>query len=165
MNSSSQQITVPIFLAATHVINIEQANALASIRFTDTNQPILTFEDKGLLYEIIWLLKDDKGGFNVTYQFLNHDWAKTIVGPDSVKRKAIILMNPLLENASKNLLVSIEKFNNTNESHVGLYKCIFCKSENTIAYEMQIRSADEPAKITVKCNHCIEGRKGFTAKN
>lgn len=166
-----QPITIPTFLSAirinasTPLLTNEQINALTSIQFTDSRQPILTFEDRDFLYEIIWLLKHEKGGFNVTYQFLNQDWAKVLSGNDFAKRKALIFMNPLLEKASKNLLVNVELFHNNVDAQVGIYKCKFCGSENTIAYEMQIRSADEPAKITVKCNHCIEGRKGFVPKN
>jgi hypothetical protein len=179
MNTSSQfpsapqpqqEITISYFLSEIRInakdplLTREQINALVSLTFSDSNRPILTFEDRGFLYEIIGLLENAKGGFNVTYKFLNNDWAKTMPGNDFAKRKSILFLNPLLEGSRKALLVSVELFNNNVEPQIGLYPCKFCGSENTKAYEMQIRSADEPAKITVVCGHCNEGAKGFVPK-
>jgi DNA-directed RNA polymerase subunit M/transcription elongation factor TFIIS len=41
-----------------------------------------------------------------------------------------------------------------NENHKSIFRCIACKSNNTIYRNIQLRSADEGANTIITCNDC-----------
>jgi DNA-directed RNA polymerase subunit M/transcription elongation factor TFIIS len=52
------------------------------------------------------------------------------------------------------------KFNNNIEASTDMYKCKKCRSKRCTYYEMQTRSADEPATIFVTCLDCGKHWRG-----
>ena len=52
------------------------------------------------------------------------------------------------------------KFNNTIEASTDMYTCKKCRSKKCTYYELQTRSADEPATIFVTCLDCGKHWRG-----
>jgi hypothetical protein len=50
--------------------------------------------------------------------------------------------------------MEIEAVKKNNDNYVGMFQCSKCKSKKTTYYQMQTRSADEPATSFVTCMNC-----------
>ena len=66
---------------------------------------------------------------------------------------------PEFENAKYRFLKYLEVYHDEKEMVRGLYKCKYCKSDNTYTVEKQTRSGDEPAAVRVVCVDCGNGWK------
>jgi DNA-directed RNA polymerase subunit M/transcription elongation factor TFIIS len=136
-------------------LTMEQVGMLFNLKFRDTNRPIIEGNDF-----ILWILgMIQKDGFDLTYKFLNQDWENKVKGDDETRRKYIIFNNPLFKDYEDKMVRDIEYIKNPNPPQIGIYKCRYCKSKNTLYNQVQLRSADEPMTTFVACLDCVPESK------
>jgi DNA-directed RNA polymerase subunit M/transcription elongation factor TFIIS len=133
----------------TPVLNRDQAASLLSLKFSN-DEPVLTMEDRGFVYEIVNLLMTV--GYEDTYNFLKMNWEEKF-GLSPNTRNMIIFENPLFETLKIKFINDTNFYKNKIEVSAG-EKCKKCGSIETISAERQCRSGDEAVSIRVTCLQC-----------
>lgn len=124
-------------------LNSTQIQALSGLLFSN-GTPIVSLQDRGLLYEIINLI--NQKGFDQTYAYLSNTQFKT--------KDSVIFESPLLEKQRTQIYADMDNYRNRPITAEGAYTCGRCGSKETIAAEKQTRSADEPMTVIVSCTAC-----------
>lgn len=73
---------------------------------------------------------------------------------NSSSSKDLVMNSPLLENERERVQLEIDNLQSSIEAEEGVHQCESCGSERTIAFQKQVRSADEPMSTFVRCLGC-----------
>jgi len=128
------------------IITSEQLNTLKGLRYKSGNVIIDPDNSIGLdiYYEVLSRIKNSD--FNAVYSYLT---SKVWIDEDDVYFNL-----PEFKNAEYRYNKYIESYHDEREMIGGLYKCKFCKSNNTNTAEKQTRRGDEGATVRVFCLDC-----------
>lgn len=130
-------------IGETKILNEEQIRQLKSVTY-DNGTPIVSLENRSLLYEIIGMIT--KIGYDTVYQYLtSRAWTN---GQD------IVFLAPTLLQTRDKVLSDADAFKRKIKPGKGVAKCGKCGSEEVYTAEKQTRSADEPMTIFFTCAHC-----------
>ena len=132
-----------------------QALNLVSLRFKKSGQPVLDINDRYFTYEIVNML--NQADYEIVYNFLSAGWEDVFDTPGlpiNKLRRKMLFENPLMQPAKERLALDMEIFRNRVDVSKGAVDCKKCGSDETIAVEKQVRSADEPMTIRVTCLQC-----------
>jgi transcription elongation factor S-II len=93
---------------------------------------------------------------NLSNEKLLNELTKKEITPESLANMTHQEMNPeqwkeLIDKKSKR---DANKYNNTAQASTDMFTCRKCKSKRCTYYELQTRSADEPATIFITCLDC-----------
>lgn len=111
----------------------------------DKLKEYIDFTNTGLRYEILCLIHQTS--FNEVYNYLKKN--------KGLNQKDLITNFPPLYRKMRENIYRIEIDHlKKKERSVGMYKCIYCGSENTISMDVQTRSADEEQDTFVRCLDC-----------
>ena len=130
----------------------DQAKTLSNLKFAQSGEKILTMEDRNFLYEIIWMLSQEKVGYEGTYNFLITSWEK-LLGQHNIRNK-MLFENPLLSQEREKFLVDLEIYRDKVDIEEGGENCPKCQSSSTVSISKQKLSADEMSTITIWCTDC-----------
>lgn len=135
----------------TPLVTREQASELTSIRFSQTQLPILTLGDRHFVYEIVNML--NIVDYEVVLGFLSIDWEK-ILGQQGRIRDKILFAGPMMQEAKEKFAMDMEIYRGTTDVVVGAVDCRKCGSKETLSVAKQNRGADEAMSIRCVCLSC-----------
>lgn len=144
-------------------LNDEQMEALIKNCGIDRSKP-LSMDDKFVIYNILSepALVKKEGETQYEYVVPDESYGEK-VKEVSEKMEDVLPLNrvnglydslPSLEINRINFNIEKDIFRNKPLLGKGLFKCKWCKSNNTEDYELQTRSADEPSTVKVNCRDC-----------
>jgi hypothetical protein len=131
------------------LVSSVQAKELTDLRFSVSDEPILSLDYREFVYEIVYML--NILDYDVVKGFLSTDWEK-IFGVTGDIRDKMLFAGPLLKQSRDKLLMDMEIYRGTTDVVVGAEDCRKCGSKETLSVAKQQRSADEP--MTIRC-HCL----------
>lgn len=140
--------TVETILSKVQMMNVrlltdEQIRQLVNLKMMN-GSPMLTLENRYFIYELIAMIY--KNSYQTIYSYLqSQPWTT---------HRDILLQSPSLKALKEKTLMDAESYRRKQGVSKGIHKCGRCGSEETWSSEKQMRSADEPATITVECVHC-----------
>lgn len=141
-------VSIDIFLKNVKISDVpvftnQQVDKLTTL-LGKNGLPLLTMEDKYLLYEIIYLTL--KIGFDTIYQYLT--------SRNFSDSKEIIMESPLMLDYKNKVSFDISQSQMMAPTSLGLYKCPRCGSEYTVSMDKATRAADESLTTFVQCMSC-----------
>jgi len=122
-----------------------QANQLASIRYVDDNQPVVSMSTTYLNYQLqAWL---EQYSFEEVYEWLVE------VGQAGSKLDPV-MDSPWVKQERTSVLRSDERFLIQDQVEEAADPCPRCSSKQVVSRELRTRSADEPISFAMRCVTC-----------
>ena len=118
-----------------------EINQLLSLRRQDGQTLIFTGND---WYHATTQI--DQFGFDPVYKVLSN---QTWIDFNEAYRQL-----PIFELPKRRQRADIAALKKQSDISKGVFKCGKCGSEETFSYQKQVRGADEPMTIFIKCVHC-----------
>jgi len=112
------------------------------------DRPLMSPSDPEFIMEMAYLINEY--GFDEAYNFLSQDWDEI----RDASRKYIMFESPTMQRLRQNMMINLEIYKRQIEFGKGVENCLRCNAEETLATKKQMRSADEPETIKVKCLQC-----------
>lgn len=122
-------------------LSAEQVNTLVNLEYANGGR-ILSKDRPQVTIDTINLLQ--KLPFENVVTYLR----------ESSSSKDLVMNSPLLENERERVQLEVDNLQSTIEAEEGVHQCESCGSERTIAFQKQVRSADEPMSTFVRCLGC-----------
>lgn len=135
------QIFTNLDLGEGRRLSPEQVRTLVNLEFKDGGR-ILSKDKPQVTIDVINLLQ--KLPFESAINYLQN----------SSSSKDFMLNLPLLENERERVQLEIDNLQSTIEAEEGVYQCESCGSHRTLAFQKQVRSADEPMSTFIRCLGC-----------
>jgi len=138
-----KQALMSVDLGEGRRLSPEQVRTLTGLTFTN-GELILRQDQPQVIIDVINMLQ--KLPFEDVVMYLR----------GSQNPKDLVMNSPLLENERGRVHLEVDNIQSVIEAEEGVYQCENpeCRSQRTISFQKQVRSADEPMTTFVRCLGC-----------
>ncbi len=128
-----------------NTISQSQYNKLFNIMDIDIFKP-LNKDKISIFYQTIGFIKES--GYEKTLQFFEDHYKSELSWTDQIQ------YYPTLDKYRREVEIEADLLRNKPIESSSGYICLNCKSTNTISFQKQVRSADEPMSTFISCLSC-----------